>query len=445
MKNRNILLLILASIMLFSSCQKQPEDEIVEQSEPQRMAYRLSNASRVDDDIYFVMSVSSNTGISIVATEYGSENFETYVPCFDAVCDHNNFTQCCVTTAPWEMHTRQVAAFSYKGEPALVIFNPIDTCLSMPYSNVKTNLVCENFLYTDTPSAAYREWLQSASYTRRSELLVYKNHLYYVEIKNGVRTQYRISLEGGKPERVIEEDTVIIRTIINDRFYGIKYDVNAWTAEQNASPTRDQTHYFRSDMNYQNVEPLPESMEFFKLPGDDHFGARGKAILDADENFIYITGDNKVWKIPDSDINAEPIMLWDMEGKIPYEISADILKASFYNDGALYSVVNIGRYERKLLDSYGFPNPTQWYESSTLYSFDISTGECKTWDIKNQSYLIMEILYADDEYVYAIGRYVHDDNRAIYGVTMRLTLDTMRYEVILPDRFWEYSAETTAN
>ena len=146
------------------------------------------------------------------------------------------------------MHTRQVAAFSYKGEPALVIFNPIDTCLSMPYSNVKTNLVCEDFLYTDTPSAAYREWLNSASYTRRSELLVYKNHLYYVEIKNGVRTQYRISLEGGKPERVFEEDNVIIRTIINDRFYGIKYDVNAWTAEQNASPTRDQTHYFRSDM-----------------------------------------------------------------------------------------------------------------------------------------------------------------------------------------------------
>ena len=65
-------------------------------------------------------------------------------------------------------------------------------------------------------------------------------------------------------------------------------------------------------------------------------------------------------------------------------------------------------------------------------------------DISNQNYLIDEILYADGRYIYALGRYVHDDNRAQQGVTMRLTLDTMRYEVILPDRFWEYSAKTAS-
>ena len=87
----------------------------------------------------------------------------------------------------------------------------------------------------------------------------------------------------------------------------------------------------------------------------------------------------------------------------------------------------------------------QWYETSALYSFDIRTGECKEFTISSQNHLIDKILYADDKYVYAEGTYIHNDNRAQQGATMRLTLDTMRYEVILPDIFWEYSAETTAN
>jgi hypothetical protein len=80
-----------------------------------------------------------------------------------------------------------------------------------------------------------------------------------------------------------------------------------------------------------------------------------------------------------------------------------------------------------------------------LYSFDIGTGECRSWDISSQNYLLSYILYADSEYVYGISKYAHDDGRGKGSVTIRLTLDTMRYEVILPDGFLEDSAETTAN
>ena len=103
MKAKRILLLILAAMFLFSACQKTPNDpshgEITEQPEPQRMAYHLCYASRLGDDIYFVLFSSANNGESIVASEYGSEDFSTYVPCFDTVCNHKKRSQCCVKTS----------------------------------------------------------------------------------------------------------------------------------------------------------------------------------------------------------------------------------------------------------------------------------------------------------------------------------------------------------
>lgn len=444
MRIRSLLLLILSAVLLLNcSCQNQSGSETAEQPEPQRMAYHGVKASRVGDDIYYTVFVSSKNGERIHASEYGSENFESFVPCFDAVCNHLNREICCVSTSH-RCYTfeRRLAAFDYNGEPSLVIFNPVDICFSRPYSNTKVNLVCEDFLNADDVSAAYNEWQSSPSRPKRDELFVYGGYLYYAETRSGVRAQYRISLEGGDPERVFEEDNVIIRTIINDRFYGIRYDVNDWTAEQADLPTRDQIHYFRSDMTGENIEPLPEELCFFSLLSDDNYS--GLKILDADEKYIYVMRGTKILAFSDSDINAEPILLWDMKDKITYERLSDLDRKVHYNDSVLYIVINTNLYSRPTLDSNGYPNPTQWYEKSTLYGFDIETGECKEADISSQNYLIYEILYADDKYVYAEGIYVHDDNRAQQGVTMRLTLDTMRYEAILPDRFWEYSAETAS-
>ena len=446
MKVRRILLLILATVLLFScSCQKQPsgEDvssggEVIETSEPQYMAYHLGTVSRVEDSIYYTAFVSSNNGMGVLATEYGAENFESYVPCFDPVCDHKSRSICCIRTSSMTLKMDEIVAFPYKGEPALVIFNQIDSCLSLPYSNKKVNLVYEDFLDSDSPREGYDEWKSSASKSTRDELLVYKDHLYYVETRSGVRVQYRISLDGGKPERVFEEDNVIIRTIINDRFYGIKYDVNAWSPEEDILPTRDQMHYFRSDMNYENVEPLPQKLEFFSLLSDDN--TNNFLILEADENYIYTMRGTKILAFSDSDINAEPILLSETEVMIPADLPSPSPVCWGYNDGTLYSIVNTGQYKREVLDYGGRSKNIQWYESSTLYSFDIRTGEYKELNISNSSYLIDNILYADEKYVYGEGRYVHNDNRSEQGVTIRLTLDTMRYEVILPDRFWEYSA-----
>lgn len=291
MKKPGILLLVIL-LLLSSSCQKQPGDEIVEPPEPQRMAYHLGTASLVEDSIYYTAFISHKNGTSVLATEYGTENFESYVPCFDPVCD--------------------------------------------------------------------------------------------------------------------------------------------------------QIHYFRSDMNYENVEPLPQKLEFFTLLSDNN--TNSLIILDADEDYIYTKRGTKILAFSDSDINAEPILLSDTEGKIPDDLPSGIFPCWSYNDGIVYSVINTDHFKRKALDRYGMNEKNMsWYESSTLYSFDIRTGECKVQDISNSNYIINKILYADDKYVYAEGSYIHSDNRAQEGVTIRLTLETMRYEAILPDIFWEYSAETTAN
>ncbi len=446
MKIRSLLLLILSAALLFnSSCQNLSEipsdGEITEQPEPQRMAYHLSSGgSRLGDDVYFLIGTSKQA-LSleyIRASEYGSENFDTFVPCFDALCiKHNDREQCSIATTGLGGHPQSFTAFFYEGEPAMVIFNPVDICLSRPYSNIRVSLLCEDYLNAENVVDAYNEWKENGVRVRRSELLVYKDYFYYVELKNGTQTQYRIPLTGGKPERVFEEDNVIIRTIINDRFYGIRYDIDPESTDDIVA--RENIHYFRSDMNYQNIEPLPEDLDFFSLLSDDY--DTGLIILEADENFIYVRLHTKLLAFSDEDIYAEPVVLSDTEGKFSDGRTID----SSYNNGVMYTIINSGDYDRSLLDDSGIRrNRVDWYEKSMLYGMDIRTGECRSWDISSQNYLISEIIYADDKYVYAECTYVHDDDRYIRRVIMRLTLDTMRYEVFLPTRFWEYSAETTS-
>lgn len=97
LKFPRILLLTLVAILLCScSCQGQPigltdttEAEMIEQPETQRMAYHLGEACRLGEDVYFV-SCPSFTKSQIFATEYGSENFDIFIPCFDAVCNHSD-------------------------------------------------------------------------------------------------------------------------------------------------------------------------------------------------------------------------------------------------------------------------------------------------------------------------------------------------------------------
>ena len=452
MKVRCTLLLMLAAILLFScSCQKQPDSPpdgvVAEQPEPQRMAYHFGDVSRFGDEIYFT-SNSSFSDAYVFATEYGSENFEIFVPCFDTICDHLNNPQCCFLTYVYGNTYLQIFAFDYNGETALLLFNPLDICLSMPYLNVKQTLLCEDFvplLKTDVLASieAHKEWSRSESKVRRSDPLIYRDYLYYVELKSGTRTQYRIPIAGGEPERVFNEDNIIIKTIINDRFYGVRYDGDMGNSI-NTTGDRDKIHYFRSDMNYENIETLPEMLDFFELPKKERLSPTSNVILDADADYIYVLHDTKVWKIPDSDINAEPILMSDMGKHIPSDLPVSI-ERSWYNDGVIYTVIDTDQYNRDLLNKKGeLAKPTQWYKSSTLYSFDIKTGECGVTDMSNETYLVTDIFYADSEYLYAKCSYAHHDGRGIQGLTIRLTLDTMRYEVILPEIFNIEIADTTS-
>ncbi len=455
MKVRNVLLLVLATVLLFNcSCQKpqsgqesSSDGEVVEQPEPQRMAYRLGETAYADGVVYIVFG-TSYTKSQVYAIDCNIEDFVAYTPCFDPVCSHWDRSVCNIATSKLSGGTDLFTAFLYNGEPTLVLYNPIDTCISMPYSNTKVNLLCEDFVtlekndYSEA-NKKYKEWFKSEAKPERSEQLVYGDYFYYVELKNGVRTQYRMSLLGGEPERVFKEDNIIIRTIINDRFYGIRYDIEPDSTDDIVA--REDMYYFRSDMNYENVEALPEILDFFALQGDVGFTPKSNAILDADKEFIYVTKGMKVWAVSDSDIYAEPILLSDMKEKIPEKILTAIDPTTIYIDGVIYCISNNGQYNRDLLNDKGEPaKPTQWYESSTLYSFDIRTGESNSWDVSDQSCLVTSIFYVDGKYLYGFGKYIHDDGRGIQGVTMRLTLDTKKYEVILPDRFWEYSAETTS-
>jgi len=448
MKIRSLLLMLIA-ILLFSSCQKTPNDpsdgEITDQPESQYMAYHFSQATRVGDDVYFMVSVSAQDTEQIRASEYGSANFDTFVPCFDTLCiKHSNRKQCCLATTTFGGSLKEITAFSYGGEPALVLFNPVDTCLSKPYSNIRVNLMCEDYLNSDNVWEEFKridkERKDAGTRIKRSDPLVYKDYFYYVELISGIRTQYRVSLEGGEPERVFEEDNIVIKTIINDRFYGVRYDDDIGE-QPGIVADRDKMHYFRSDMNYSNVEPLPEILDYFYLPVGDNFDLRTNVILDADGEFIYVLNEKKVWALPDSDINAEPVLLLDLEEKISFDLQSTEHYEAWYGGGVIYAYLGTGTYGRALLDENGFSKGIQWKEKVTFYSFDIKDGECKSWDISSENYLITEIQYADDKYVYATGKHLYEDGRAVQGVTMRLTLDTLRYEALLSPYFLNYSAE----
>ena len=442
--------------MLFScSCQKTPggedvssEPETVKQPEPQYMAYHFSQAARVGDDVYFMVLASAQDTEQIRASEYGSENFDTFVPCFDTLCiKHSNRAQCCVATTAIGGSLRDITAFPCGDEPALVLFNPVDTCMSKPYSNIRVNLMCEDYLNSDNVWEEFeridKERKDAGTRIKRSDPLVYKDYFYYVQLQSGIRTQYRVSLEGGEPERVFEEDNIVIKTIINDRFYGVRYDDDIGE-QPGIVEDGEKMHYFRSDMNYGNVEPLPEILDYFYLPIGDNFDLRSNVILDADSEFIYALSEKKVWALPDSDINAEPVLLLDLEEKISFELQRTENYEGWYNGGVIYAFLGTDQYVRALLDENGFNKSVQWDKNVMFYSFDIKGGECKSWNISSETYLITEIQYADDKYVYAVGKYVHDDGRRMEKVTMRLTLDTVRYEALLSPYFLNYSAEISS-
>ncbi|MBQ8259934.1 MAG: hypothetical protein IJY97_10280 [Clostridia bacterium] len=450
---KRLFLIILATLMLFScSCQKTPggedissESETVKQPEPQYMAYHFSQAARVGDDVYFMVLASAQDTEQIRASEYGSENFDTFVPCFDTLCiKHSNRAQCCVATTAIGGSLRDITAFQYGDEPALVLFNPVDTCLSKPYSNIRVNLMCEDYLNSDNVWEEFKridkERKDAGTRIKRSDPLVYKDYFYYVQLQSGIRTQYRVSLEGGEPERVFEEDNIIIKTIINDRFYGVRYDDDIGE-QPGIVADRDKMHYFRSDMNYSKVEPLPEILDYFYLPIGDNFDLRSNVILDADSESIYVLSEKKVWALPDSDIYAEPVLLLDLEEKISFDLQRTENYEGWYGGGAIYAFLGTGTHQRALLDENGFNKSVQWDKNVTFYSFDIKSGECKSRDISNETYLITEIQYADSKYVYARGKYLHDDGRAVQGVTIRLTLETLKYETLLSPYFLNYSAE----
>ena len=444
--------MLTAVLLLNCSCQKQPDSPpdgvVAEQPDPQHMAYHFSQAARVGDDVYFMVSISAQDTERIRASEYGSENFDTFVPCFDTLCiKHSNRKQCCLATTNFGGSLSDIAAFTYGGEPSLVLFNPVDTCLSKPYSNVRVDLMSEDYLNADNAWEEFKridkERKDAGTRIKRSDPLVYKDYFYYVELQCGIRTQYRVSLEGGEPERVFKEDNIVIKTIINDRFYGVRYtdDIGEHI---NTVKDRDKMHYFRSDMNYQNVEPLPEILDYFYLPVGDNFDLRTNVILDADGEFIYVLNEKKVWALPDSDINAEPFLLLDLEEKISFDLQSTEHYEACYEDGVIYSFLGTGTYNRALLDENGFNKGVQWKEKVTFYSFDIKTGECKSWNISSENYLITEIQYADDKYVYAVGKHLYEDGRVVQGVTMRLTLGSARYEALLSPYFLNYYAETAS-
>lgn len=443
MKIRRAILFLLATIMLFTcSCQKKPGDRPIVESEPQYMAYRLGEAMKLGEDIYFNQMTGESVA-PILATEYGTENFEVYTPCFDPTCDHRNRTKCCLKVYGMP---ESFCVFPYNGELAMVLYEEANTCFSIPYSNFKIDLLCEDFVFIEDEKErqqAQREWQRSDAYPLRSEQLVYKDYYYYVELKGGVRTQYRISLEGGEPERVFEEDNIIIRTIINDRFYGIRYENVDPDDPWGILTGGNSISYFRSDMNYENVEALPDKLSNFRLVNDNlELRPEGHAILDADEEFLYVMYDNKIWKIPDSDINAEPTMLSDFEDKLPLK---DSFRRTWYNDGVLYVIRHGEQYERELYNVVGILNPkAKWFGTTTLYIFNIRTGECVTHDLSSETYSASQILYADSDYLYVSGSYVHDDSREISGLIMRITLETMRYEFTIPSYFWDYSVQKEA-
>ena len=328
---KKFFLIILATLMLFScSCQKTPggdevssEPETEKQPEPQYMAYHFSDASRLGDDIYFVNGASLSGKAQILATEYGAENFELFIPCFDAVCNHYDRTKCCIAVGTVSHCTDKISAFMYNGEISLVLFSDYDVSLSMPYLNEKLNLVSEDIVNISSlrePSEVteYHEALRSTP--RKSNPLVYKDYFYYSEINNGTRTQYRIPLTGGEPERVFEEDDIIVKTIINDKYFGIRYEKD--------EEDKTQMYYFRSDMNYENVKLLPEILDLFSLPTKQNLRLMSKVLFDADADYLYVLDDMKVWKIPDSDIHAEPILMSDMTEKLPTDLDKNAWDSS---------------------------------------------------------------------------------------------------------------------
>lgn len=388
------------------------------------VAQHLGRSALVGNELYLKpLGGSSNYHCGIFVCDPDAESFEPYYPCYVPSCRHNGPE--CVALAEYNLFNLRLTACGDSGEPTVVMCSTNgDVYISKPISNEKRK-----------PSGS------DYSAGPKTNLFIYGDHLYYSQKVGSTYIQYRVSLDDGVTERVFEQDNIIIKTILNNKYYGVIYKSEI----QVATPlTNDDVTYFRSDMDYQNVETLPEMMWFFYTP-EEKFIIRATAILDADEQSIYVLQDHKIWAFSDADIYAEPKMVFDMEvfnlGKWQESQSS-----SWYRDGMLHFIWNYTHSSRVLLDQYGSGQVSRgWYKTSHLYSINIMTGEYEVTDIATDTAQFRDIFFIDDKYLYGEGVYAHYDGRSDYSVLMRLNLDTLECEPKLCEEFLAYTPETTVD
>lgn len=443
MKKR-IILFILMQCLLFCliSCQRptqnvDSEDTKLPENDYKQpyMAQQFGNMYRVGDDLYFLGSklsgyfdVNKGEKGNVLVTEYGAEKFDYYVPCFDSLCTHFDRSRCCLYTCDT---AESLYAYEQNGEPTIVIYSPLDTVTANPYLNIKQDLLCEDFVYSSMSKLEYLKNMTNSP--DKYSMLVYKDYLYYSMLVDDDYISYRLPLVGGEPERVFTQDSVIIKTIINDRFYGIKF---------NSGNDFDDVVFFRCNMDLSNFEILPAILTDFSVLNTTTTAGFYNTILGADDQYIYIISDRKLWALSDSDINVSATVLADLAEVLPDTASASV--GIFGNGNTAYILSNENVYRRDLHSAEGRPKKEQWYETSKLYCLNIKTGTCTSTTLTDSSYLFLDIFFADDEYVYGYGKYVHEDGRFTYSI-IRLTLDNMKYEVLLADSFLSYTSDTTAS
>lgn len=425
--SRRVISLVLISLLLalsLISCHRPVQDgaesTTAEATDVQdtpnkksRIAQPFWEMYRVGDEIYFCsgvaksISAEAGTTAKVMVTEYGTPQLEYYVPCFDPTCTHLDRSQCCLNVYH---NVSGIYAYERDGEPTVIIYSPLDTVISKPYSNTKQDLLCEEGYVYAAGLDEKMAYLQSlTNYPHKNNMMVYEDYVYYSMLVDDEYLAYRVSLDGGEPERLFENDSVIIRTIVNDRFYGVKFNAGA--------DNRDNVSYFRCDLNFENFETLPEIFTDFR--GVSRGMLNGSAIVGVDGQNIYMQQGRKLWMLSDEDIYAPATMVADLS-YIPDKFPL------CYTDGTyIYALCLLSSYER-------FDNNNrryQWFESSELFTIDMHTGEYTVLDISNDTYLFTQIYYMDEKYVYGQGRIVDEDG-SFKESLMRLTIDTMKFEFI---------------
>lgn len=414
-------IIVILFVLSFFSCHNDGGKTVNGEVGLPCMSQHIGQISLVGDELYLTATgyESLNT-FGIWACESSSESFTPYTPCYIPDCMHNS-DKCCafISHTPSQM---KLLAYEDEGEPVLILQSSRgDIAISKPLSNEKIFLTGKDY--------------QSS---KKANVFIYGDYLYFSQKSGDEYVQYRATLASGKVERVFDQNNIVVKTIINNKYYGMIYSDDS--KDISSRPNGD-TVYFRSDMNYENIEALPEMFEFFSTPGDD-FLIRATAILDADEQNIYVLYQQKIWAIADENIYDEPRLISCIEDQV-LEDYIDEINSSYYKDGKLYFVFRRDPYDRKLLNAKGEDQRRQWWSSSHFYSFDIMTGELCSWDISSQQGTIRELYYADGKYIYGKGIYVHQDGRSIDGLIMRLNLETMEFESKIYPEFFDHMLDTT--